>query len=61
MSALNTFVFMTFPLNVSAAQRRAWMRATPDGRERTKRKPVETESRNAASLTITRNGKEPHE
>jgi hypothetical protein len=38
MSVLNTFVFMTFPLNVSAAQRRAGSRATPDGRERTKPK-----------------------
>jgi len=41
MSVLNTFAFMTFPLNVSAALGYASKRAAPDGRERTKSKAVD--------------------
>lgn len=41
MSVLNTFAFMTFPLNVSAARVCASRRAAPDGRERTKPKAVD--------------------
>lgn len=45
MSALNTFVFMTFPLNVSAARVSASKRDAPDGRERTKLKAVDEMNR----------------
>lgn len=48
MSILNTFAFMTFPLNVSAARACASRRAAPDGRERTKPKAVDKKNRISA-------------
>lgn len=57
MSVLNTFAFMTFPLNVSAARACASRRAAPDGRERTKPKAVDKKPPHLRALTAVAGSK----